>query len=353
MGCTPQIINGVIKEKVVTMVVADFSGIGEASSELSVLVVGVGGGGNNSVNRLSRMGVYGAETVAINTDKEHLQSIQADKRILIGKKHNRGMGAGGNPSVGQKCAESAYGVFKKIFKNTDLVFITAGMGGGTGTGAAPVIAEIARRSGALVIAITTLPFTVERSRKDLGKQGVKMIDQYSNSTIVIQNDKLLDVVPDLPMNQAFGIIDALISELIKSVTETVTLPSMINLDFNDVRSVLAGGGVSTLMRGEGSIDDPSQAVEEASKNPFLEVDYRGAKKALLHVTGGPDLTIKKMNDVVGMMTSELDPKAGIIFGARVDPECRNKIKIMSIVTGLNSGKKRKRSRPKGSINFIN
>ena len=311
------------------------------SSGLNVLVIGVGGGGNNSINRLSRIGVYGAKTIAVNTDREHLKNITADTKMLIGKEHNKGLGTGGNPNIGMQCAESAYGGFKKMLKNTELVFITAGMGGGTGTGAAPVVAEIARRQKSMVISIATMPFSIEGNRRETAIQGVKRLREYSNSMIILENDKLLEVVPDLPMDQAFGIMDSLISELIKSVTEIITLPSLINLDYNDLKSVLGNGGISTMMVGESSFDEPKKAVEEASENPFLNMDYTGAKKALIHVTGGPNLSISKMNEVVDMMTSKLDPKAGVIFGARIDEECKNKIKLMSIVTGLNKGKKNK------------
>ncbi|MFO7792248.1 MAG: cell division protein FtsZ [Candidatus Saliniplasma sp.] len=313
----------------------------EGSSGLDVLVIGVGGGGNNSINRLSRIGVYGAKTIAVNTDKEHLNNIYSDTKMLIGKEHNKGLGAGGDPNVGMECAESAYGGFKKLLDDSELVFITAGMGGGTGTGAAPVIAEIARRQKAMVISIATMPFSVEGNRRNTAIQGVRRLREYSNSMILLENDKLLEVVPDLPMDQAFGIMDSLISELIKSVTEIITLPSLINLDYNDLKSVLGDGGVSTLMIGESSYDEPKKAVKEASENPFLNADYKGAKKALIHVTGGPDLSITKMNTVVDMMTSKLDPRAGVIFGARIDEECRNKIKLMSIVTGLNRKSKNK------------
>ncbi|MFO7991281.1 MAG: cell division protein FtsZ [Thermoplasmata archaeon] len=321
-------------------------------SRLSVYVVGVGGGGNNSINRLSRMGITGAETIAVNTDREHLENIMADNRVLIGAKHNKGLGAGGSPKVGEDCAQCASGGFNNMFKDADLIFVTAGMGGGTGTGAAPVITEIARRRGSMVIAILTMPFSFEgKMRRNYAIKGVKKIQSYANSTIILENDKLLKVVSDLPMDEAFGVMDALISDLIKSVTETVTCPSLINLDFNDLRSVLETGGVSTLMKGESSIDEPLKAVEEASSNPFLSVDYTGAKKALIHVTGGPDMNLQKMNDVVTSMTSKLDPNAGVIFGARIDPLFKNKIKLMSIITGLKSSKKLRRD-PRMSFSTV-
>ncbi len=311
---------------------------GKEETDISVHVMGVGGGGNNSINRLHRMGVYGATTVAVNTDKEHLNNIHSDKKMLIGGSLNKGKGTGGVPNVGRECAKAASGGFNRLFSGSDLVFLTAGMGGGTGTGAAPVIARIARRKGAMVIAILTLPFSVEGNRKKIAWNGIKRVNEFANSTIVLKNDKLLEVAPDLPLDQGFGVMDSLISDLIKNLTETVTLPSLINLDFNDLRSVLGGGGVSTLLMGESNINEPEKAVKEANENPFLDVDYTGAKKALIHVTGGPkELSIQKMNDVVGMMTSKLDSDAGVIFGARIDPDCTDKIRIMSIVSDLDRG----------------
>jgi len=305
------------------------------SSGLNIYVVGVGGGGNNSVDRLSRIGVHGARTVAVNTDKEHLQNKKADKKMLIGRSHNCGRGAGGNPRVGKECAESASGGFKKLFTDADLVFLTTGLGGGTGTGATPVITEIARRSGAMVIDIVTLPFSVEGNRKEMAWRGVHKIEAYANSTIILDNDKLLEVSPDVPLDQGFGLMDSVISSLVKSVTETMTKQSLINLDFNDLRSVLGGGSYSTLMTGEAHSKEPEKVVQDAEGNPFLNADYRGAKKALIHLTGGSNsLSVKKMNDIVGRMTSKLDSRANVIVGARIDHECKKKIKLMSIVTGL-------------------
>ncbi|MEF8832313.1 MAG: cell division protein FtsZ [Candidatus Thermoplasmatota archaeon] len=305
------------------------------STDLNIYVVGVGGGGNNSIDRLSRIGVYGAKTVAVNTDKEHLQNKKANKKMLIGRSKNRGRGAGGNPSVGKECAESASGGFKKLFSDADLVFLTTGLGGGTGTGATPVITEMARRSGAMVVDIVTLPFSVEGNRKEIAWRGVHEIESYANSTIILDNDKLLEVSPDVPIDQGFGMMDSVISRLVKSVTETITRQSLINLDFNDLRSVLGGGSYSTLMTGEAHSKEPEKVVKDAEGNPFLNADYRGAKKALIHLTGGSNsLSVKKMNDVVGSMTSKLDSRANVIVGARIDHECKKKIKLMSIVTGL-------------------
>jgi len=319
------------------VVATDYSVGLEETPSLSVLVLGVGGAGCNSINRLNNLGIYGAETIAVNTDREHLSNVSADTRMLIGKELNRGLGAGGDPRLGERCAESAGSGFKSLFKEADLVFVTAGLGGGTGTGAAPVVCSIAQRCKSMVISIVTMPFRWEgSSKRRLAMRSLKKIESCSNSTIVLENDTLMDVVPDLPVDQGFGVMDSLISDLIKSVTETVTLPSLINLDFNDLRSVLGSGGVSTLMRGQASIDEPLRVVEEASRNPFLPVDYKGAKKALIHVTGGTDFSLRHMDQVVSKVTSELDPKAGVIFGARVDPQYQHKIKLMSILTGFDN-----------------
>ncbi len=335
------------------MVAKYYSSEMEDTPGLSVLVLGVGGAGCNSTNRLSNLGIYGAETIAVNTDKEHLLNVQADTRMLIGKEFNRGLGAGGDPRLGEKCAESAASGFKRLFKKTDLVFVTAGLGGGTGTGAAPVVCEIAKRCKCMVISIVTLPFSCEgRTKRKMAFAGLRKIEAYSNSTIVLENDTLLKVVPDLPIDQGFGVMDSLISDLIKSVTETVTLPSLINLDFNDLRSVLGTGGVSTLMRGVSSIDNYLNVVDEASKNPFLPVDYTGAKKALIHLTGGSDLSVKQMHDVVSKLTSNLDPSVNVIFGARVDPQYQHKIKLMSVLTGLDNGHKAMNNKKDSRIRYV-
>ncbi|MBS3816831.1 MAG: cell division protein FtsZ [Candidatus Thermoplasmatota archaeon] len=304
-------------------------------SDLTIYVVGVGGGGNNSIDRLSRMGVYGARTISVNTDKGHLENKKADKKMLIGLSKNEGRGAGGNPAIGEECAEAASGGFKKLFSDADLVFLTTGLGGGTGTGAAPVITRIARKCGSMVIGIVTLPFSVEGTRKKLAWRGVERIESYANSTIILDNDKLLEVSPDMPLDQGFGMMDSVISNLVKSVTETITRQSLINLDFNDLRSVLGGGGYSTLMVGEAHSKDPKKVVKNAEGNPFLDADYQGAKKALIHLTGeSKGLSVKKMNDIVGMVTSKLDPDASVIAGARIDHTCKKKIKMMAIVAGL-------------------
>ncbi|MFW5907150.1 MAG: cell division protein FtsZ [Candidatus Natronoplasma sp.] len=304
-------------------------------SDMDIYVVGVGGGGNNSIDRLSRIGVYGATTIAVNTDKDHLKNKRANKKMLIGREFNRGMGAGGNPSVGRECAEAAYGGFKKLFSGADLVFLTTGLGGGTGTGASPLIAEVAKRSGAMVIGIVTLPFSVEGNRRRLAWRGVQKIEDYADSTITLDNDKLLEVSPEMPLDRGFGMMDSVISDLVKGVTETITRQSLINLDFNDLRSVLGCGGYSTVLTGEAHCENPEQVVKSAEGNPFLDADYKGAKRALIHLSGGSQgLSVRKTHDVVGAVTSKLDSNASVIVGARIDHSLKNKIKMMAVLTGL-------------------
>ncbi|MEF8874595.1 MAG: cell division protein FtsZ [Candidatus Thermoplasmatota archaeon] len=307
----------------------------KSASDMNIYVVGVGGGGNNSIDRLSRMGVHGATTIAVNTDRKHLENKKADKKMLIGRELNKGMGAGGNPSIGRECAEAASGGFKKLFSGADLVFLTTGLGGGTGTGAAPLITKIARKSGAMVISIVTLPFSVEGNRRELAWRGLQEIESYANSTITLDNDKLVEVSPEMPLDRGFGMMDSVISNLVKSVTETITKQSLINLDFNDLRSVLGGGGYSTLLTGEAHCEEPGQVVKNAECNPFLDADYKGAGRALIHLTGGSDsLSVKKTYDIVGTVTSKLESNASVIVGARIDHQYKNKIKMMAILTGL-------------------
>ena len=303
--------------------------------DLSVYIVGVGGAGSNSINRLKGMGVHDAETIAVNTDRAHLIQITADKRMLIGGNYTAGLGAGGDPNIGQDCAEHAWKQFCNFFKDANLVFVIAGLGGGTGTGAAPVIVENARRQGAMVVAIVTMPFSSElKTKRRLALSGLKKIECYANSTIVLENDRLLNVAPNMSVNQAFAMMDSLTSNIVKSVTETVTCNSLMNLDFNDLRTVLETGGVSTIITGESRIDEPEKAVHDATSNPFLDVNLTGARSALIHLTGGEDMSILKLNQVLNMMTSELDPEANVILGARVHPSYNHRIKLLSIVTGL-------------------
>lgn len=301
-----------------------------------IIVIGCGGAGSNSVNRLMHMGVNGAKTFAINTDKLHLDRIRADQKLLIGRSVTRGMGSGGLPEVGLRCAELAEDKLREIVAGADLVFITVGMGGGTGTGLAPFVAQLARRTGSAVVAIATAPFTVERSRIAKAKMGLEKLRRSADSVIVLDNNRLLEIVPNLPVEQAFSVMDQLISEVIKGLTETITMPSLINLDFADVRAIMCAGGTSTMLYGENAADDPDMVVLETLNNPLLDIDFTGANGALIHVTSGPGLSLRTAHEVVRGITNSLSDDANVIFGARVDKEYEGVIKVMTIITGVKS-----------------
>jgi cell division protein FtsZ len=302
-----------------------------------ILVVGCGGAGNNTINRLVHLGVEGAETIAINTDSQHLESIEADKKILIGRRLTRGQGAGGNPEVGKKAAESARNTLSELLQGSDMVFLTAGMGGGTGTGALPVVAKLAKEQGAIVICLVTTPFHMEKGRVLVAEEGLEALQKIADTLIVMDNNRLLQYAPHLPLHQAFSVVDQIISEIIKGITETVTQPSLINLDYADVKTVMSGGGASFMLVGEGSTrNKPEQIVRSALNNPLLDVDYRGAKSCLLHLTGGPDVTLKDAAAVAEALTQELDKDANVIWGARIRPDFQDRIRLMAVITGVRS-----------------
>ena len=299
-----------------------------------ILVCGCGGSGNNTMNRITHIGVDGAITVAINTDKQHLDHTRAMQKLLVGRHITRGLGAGGDPIMGRRCAEAGRDVISKIVSGADLVFVTAGLGGGTGTGIAPIVAEEARRAGALVVAIVTTPFDVERKqRMNRALEGLQLLEKETDAVLVLDNNRLLHFVPNMPLAEAFSIMDQLIAEIVKGVVETITLPSLINLDFADVRTIMKGGGVTMMLYGE-SDQGPEEVVHESLNHPLLDIDIEGATGALIHVTGGPYMTLEQANQVCDLMTSKLSPTAQVIFGARHDPAFGDTIKVMSIITGV-------------------
>ncbi|HNJ80786.1 MAG TPA: cell division protein FtsZ [Methanoregulaceae archaeon] len=304
-----------------------------------IMIIGCGGAGNNTVNRLHHMGVAGAETLAINTDKQHLDMIQADKRVLIGKSLTRGLGAGGYPDVGKRAAEMARPTLEALLENADLVFITAGMGGGTGTGSAPVVAQIAKEQGAIVVGMVSYPFQVEKARLIRAEEGLETLASNSDSVIVLDNNRLKNFVPNLPLGQAFSVMDQLIGETVKGISETITEPSLINIDYADVRAIMSKGGVAVMLVGESKQQNKSESVvRECLSNPMLDVDYRGATGSLIHITGGSDLTLQDAEEIATSLTYELDPHADVIWGARVRNDMEGKVRVMAIMTGVQSGK---------------
>ncbi|PJA19693.1 MAG: cell division protein FtsZ, partial [Candidatus Diapherotrites archaeon CG_4_10_14_0_2_um_filter_31_5] len=257
--------------------------------------------------------------------------------ILIGKSVTRGLGAGGYPEIGRKSAEVSRKALEEVLTNIDMLFISAGMGGGTGTGSAPIIAEIAKQKGAIVISIVTYPFALERSRLINAEQGLQELTASSDTVVVIDNNRLVSLVPNLPIQDAFKVADEVTARTVRGITETITQPSLINLDFADVRSVMGNKGLSVIAVGESnSRNKEEEVVKETLKNSLLDVDISGATGCLIHITGGPDLTLGEANKVGELLTESIDPKASVIWGARIDPSFTNKIEVISIFTGLNS-----------------
>src|SRR5437899_1781189 len=301
-----------------------------------VLVIGCGGAGGNSVHRLHRMGIHGARTVVVNTDAVHLDSIQADRKLLIGGGVTRGMGAGGRPEIGERCAEISEQELRNQIGDADLTFITVGLGGGTGTGVAPHVAELAQAAGSVVISLATTPFRAERGRMNNARAGIQRLQSCSDSLIVLDNNRLLDLVPNLPVEQAFAVMDHLIGEVVKGITESITVPSLINLDFSDVRTILQSGGTSTVSCGENAEDDVDRVVSDTLDNPLLDVDYRGANGALIHISAGPGLRLRTANAVVEGLTAGIRPDANVIFGVRVDRKYEGILRVLAIMTGVRS-----------------
>ena len=315
----------------------DFSKSADDFGTPRILVIGCGGAGGNTINRLKRMGLAGAKTIAINTDRQHLETIMADLKMLIGRKLTRGMGAGGDPEVGRRAAESARTDLEDILRGADLVFILAGMGGGTGTGSAPVVARLARQEGALVVAMVTTPFHMERKRVFISEEGLENLRNYAHTSIVMDNNRLLERAPHQPFQEAFSLADGITGEIIQGICETLTSPSLINLDYADVHTIMSTGGASYMLVGEGSMKkSPEKIVRAALKNPLLDVDLRGAKACLLHINGGPDMTLKEAAAIAGILTQDLDPRANVIWGARIRPELRGRVRLMAIITGVKS-----------------
>ncbi len=312
---------------------ADADGFGDPR----IVIVGCGGAGNNTVNRLYNIGVEGAETIAINTDKQHLQMIEADTKILVGKSLTNGLGAGGDPSMGERATEMAQGTVKEVLGDADLVFVTAGMGGGTGTGAAPVVSKIAKEQGAIVVGMVSTPFNVERARTVKAEEGLERLRDEADSIIVLDNNRLLDYVPNLPIGKAFSVMDQIIAETVKGISETITQPSLINLDYADMTAIMNQGGVAVMLVGETQDKNKTEeVVKDAMNHPLLDVDYRGASGGLVHITGGPDLTLQEAEGIAQNITDRLDASANVIWGARIQEEYKGKVRVMAIMTGVQS-----------------
>ena len=303
-----------------------------------IKVVGCGGGGGNSVSRMKEIGITGCEIIALNTDAQDLLYCNADSKILIGRELTAGLGAGSNPKIGEQAAKESEADIKKKLTNSDLVFITCGLGGGTGTGAAPVVAQIAKSMGALTIGVVTLPFTVEgQKRIENAQEGLEKLESVTDTLIVIPNDKLLELAPELPIHTAFKVADEILTNSVKGITELITKAGLVNLDFADVKAVMSNGGVSLIGIGESDSNDRAKAaVEKAINNPLLDVDITQATGALVNIVGGPDMSLEEYNVIMKHLGSKISPDAKIISGAQISPDMEKAIKILLIVTGVKS-----------------
>jgi cell division protein FtsZ len=305
-----------------------------------IKVMGTGGAGNNTITRLTEVGINGVETIAVNTDAQDLLFTKADNKILIGKNISNGLGAGSDPQIGEDAAREDAEEIKNILEGSDMVFITCGLGGGTGTGSAPVIAEIAKNLNALTISIITIPFTEEGIlRKENAIYGLERLREHSDTVIVVQNDKLLELVPDLPLNAAFKVADEILVNAVKGITELVTEKGLVNLDFADVRSVMKNGNTAMIGIGESEAEDKAaDAVAKAVENPLLDVDITGAQSALINITGDESMSIREARSIIVAIGEKLTRNAKIIWGARIDKEFEGKIKVLLIATGVKSRK---------------
>lgn len=309
-----------------------------SKQKATIKVVGAGGGGNNTINRISEVGITGAETIAINTDAQDLLYTTADKKILIGKEVTKGLGAGSDPKIGEEAARENEHDIKSSMQNADMVFITCGLGGGTGTGSAPIIAEVAKKMGCLTVAIVTLPFAMEGKRRyENATMGLEKLQNIVDTLIVIPNDKLLELAPDLSLHIAFKVADEILMNAVKGIAELVTKAGLINLDFADIRAVMKDGGVALIGVGESDTENRAvEAVEKAITNPLLNVDISGANGALINVVGGPDMTLDEARKVVEIVSERLDPDAKIIWGAQISDDLEKTMRTMLIVTGVQS-----------------
>lgn len=307
------------------------------AGKANIKVIGCGGCGANMTTWLFNKGINGASIYALNTDALHLSVSKADEKLLIGKELTKGLGAGGNPRVGKEAAKESLTDLKKIVTGADMVFVIAGMGGGTGTGSVPVVAQLAKETGAVVIGVVTMPFEAERARIDKAEFGLQELRDVTDTCIVLDNNRLVDIAGQLPIEQAFAVANELVSTMVKGIVETITLPSLINLDYADVSAIMKNGNMAVIGIGEADTQNRvSEAVQQALTHPLLDVDYQGATGALIHVTCGPDLKLEEF-DVIGRTVSQnLSPDAQVIIGARISKDFVGKVRVITIMTGVKS-----------------
>ena len=317
----------------------------KAESLARIKVVGVGGGGTNAVNRMVTEGIQGIEFIAVNTDAQALMMSKASTRVRIGDKVTQGLGAGGNPEIGKKAAEESAEELYEVLKGSHMVFVTAGMGGGTGTGAAPIIAQIAKEAGALTIGVVTKPFTFEGKPRQISADlGINNLKQHTDTLICIPNDRLLQIVDKRAgLQEAFRVADDVLYQGIQGISELVTVPGLVNLDFADVKTIMSEGGAALMAVGRATGENRAQAAaEQAISSQLLDITIDGARGILFNVTGGPGLTLFEVNQAAAIIKETAHPDVNLIFGAVIDPSMGEEIRITVIATGFDSQSTRPR-----------
>jgi len=308
------------------------------SLKIKIAIIGCGGGGSNTIRRMYQAGVEGVKLVACNTDARHLLSIQAHHKLLMGRTMTKGLGSGSMPEVGKRAAEESENDLWKYLDGQNIVFVVAGLGGGTGTGSAPVVAELAKRAGALTIGVVTLPFKAEGAmRMGNALKGLERLKEQCDTTIVLQNDRLLELVPKLPLEAAFRVTDEVLMQSIKGITDALTKPGLINIDFNDLLTIMRNGGMALIGLGESSEygKRAEECIEEALSSPMLgDVDIKQAKGALVRVIGGEDLTVTEAEKAALLVSERVDPRARIIWGCAVDGNIKDEMRVMVVLTGV-------------------
>lgn len=303
-----------------------------------VKVFGIGGAGGNTISRMREIGIKGGEFIALNTDAQDLLYSNADYKILLGKELTMGLGAGSNPKVGEEAAHESEQEIKKKLVGSDMIFVTCGLGGGTGSGAAGVVANLAKKQGALTIGVVTMPFTIEgKKRIENAEYGLERLESSVDTLIVIPNDKLLEIAPELPLQTAFKVADEILTNAVKGTTELVTKSGLVNLDFADVKAVMSNGGVSLIGMGESdSANRAQECVEKALSNPLLDVDLSNSTGALINIIGGNDMSLDEAREIISSVGQRLNPNAKMIWGAQISPEMEKSIRVMIIITGVKS-----------------
>ncbi|MBI5224103.1 cell division protein FtsZ [Candidatus Micrarchaeota archaeon] len=307
------------------------------NSGVRISVVGVGGAGCNAVNRIYTQGIKSARTIAINTDGKHLNMIGSDKKILAGKNITRGLGAGGDLTVARKCAEADRDMLRKEIGENELIFLCAGMGGGTGSGMSPVVAEVAKEQGAIVIAMVTYPFALERIRIKKAQAALTDLVKVCDTVVVIDNNRLASYAPNLPINKAFELADSITTRAVTGISDTIMFPSLMNVDYADVKSVMQDGGLSMIALGHGhGTNKVTDVVKDTLEHPLLDVNYEGAKGCLIHIEGGADLTLGDAIKAGERLTESFDNNASIKMGARINPNLSGAMSMTAIITGVKS-----------------